>query len=53
MVTDDEVLELVELEMRETLESYSYDSESPIVIGSALCALEVSHKMLAAGVLIL
>lgn len=43
MVTEQEVLELVELEMRETVESYSYDPETPIVIGSALCALEVSH----------
>lgn len=35
------MLELVEMEMRETLTSYGFDGdETPIVLGSALCALE-------------
>ena len=33
-------VELVEFEMRELLEQYGFDPESPIVSGSALCALE-------------
>ncbi len=42
MVNDDEMLELVELEMREVLGTYGYDADNtPIVTGSALCALEV------------
>ncbi len=42
MINDPEVLELVEMEMREVLEHFKYDSENtPIIIGSALCALEV------------
>ena len=42
MVTDPEVLELVEMEMREVLDHFKYDSENtPIIVGSALCALEV------------
>ena len=40
-VEDPEMLELVELEMRELLTSYGFDGEeTPIVFGSALCALE-------------
>ncbi|KAL9598829.1 MAG: hypothetical protein Q9219_004248 [cf. Caloplaca sp. 3 TL-2023] len=40
-VEDKEMLELVEMEMRETLTSYGFDGdETPIVLGSALCALE-------------
>ena len=42
MIDDPEMLELVELEMREVLGDYGYDTDNtPIIIGSALCALEV------------
>ncbi len=42
MVNDPEMMELVEVEMRETLEYYKYDAENtPIIVGSALAALEV------------
>ncbi|KAL3318281.1 hypothetical protein Ciccas_003062 [Cichlidogyrus casuarinus] len=38
---DEEMLELVELEIRDTLKQYGFDGDnSPIVCGSALCALE-------------
>jgi elongation factor Tu len=41
MVDDDELLELVELEVRELLSSYEFDGDNiPIVAGSALLALE-------------
>lgn len=41
MVDDPELLELVELEVRELLSSYGYPGdEIPIIKGSALCALE-------------
>lgn len=41
MVDDDELLELVELEVRELLSSYEFDGDNiPIVAGSALQALE-------------
>ena len=40
-VDDPEMLELVEMEMRELLSTYGYDGEgTPIVMGSALAALE-------------
>uniref|UniRef100_A0A2P2I6Q7 protein-synthesizing GTPase n=1 Tax=Hirondellea gigas TaxID=1518452 RepID=A0A2P2I6Q7_9CRUS len=40
-IVDPEVLELVELEMRELLDKYGYDSENtPFVFGSALLALK-------------
>lgn len=40
-VEDPEMLELVELEMRELLSSYGFEGEeTPIIFGSALCALE-------------
>ncbi|CAI7647800.1 unnamed protein product [Penicillium pancosmium] len=40
-VEDPEMLELVELEMRELLSTYGFEGEeTPIVFGSALCALE-------------
>ncbi|XP_061079375.1 elongation factor Tu, mitochondrial isoform X3 [Conger conger] len=40
-VDDPEMLELVELEMREVLTEFGYDGENtPIITGSALCALE-------------
>ncbi|KER28739.1 hypothetical protein T265_04525 [Opisthorchis viverrini] len=38
---DPEMLELVELEVRDTLKQYGFDGDNtPIVTGSALCALE-------------
>jgi elongation factor Tu len=37
---DEELLELVELELQELLESYEFDPETPIVRGSALAATE-------------
>ncbi len=41
MVDDDEILELVEMEVRELLESYEFPGEEiPIIKGSALKALE-------------
>ncbi|EDO39883.1 predicted protein [Nematostella vectensis] len=41
MIDDPELLELVELELRELLSEYGYDGDNtPIIIGSALCALE-------------
>ena len=47
MVNDEEMMELVELEMREILDQYKYDGENtPIVVGSALCALEVCINLL-------
>lgn len=43
-VDDKEMLELVELEIRELLTEFGYDGENiPVVIGSALCALEVGE----------
>lgn len=40
-VEDPEMLELVELEMRELLTQYGFEGEeTPIVFGSALCAME-------------
>jgi elongation factor Tu len=40
-VEDPEMLELVEMEMRELLSSYGFEGEeTPIIFGSALCALE-------------
>lgn len=40
-VEDKEMLELVEMEMRETLSTYGFDGdETPIILGSALCALD-------------
>jgi len=41
MVDDEELIELVEMEVRELLSQYSFDGdEVPIVQGSALCALK-------------
>ncbi|KAK0719779.1 elongation factor Tu GTP binding domain-containing protein [Lasiosphaeris hirsuta] len=38
---DAEMLELVEMEMRELLSTYGFDGdETPVIMGSALCALE-------------
>jgi len=39
-VDDKELLELVELEVRELLEKYEFPGDSPVVVGSALRALE-------------
>ncbi|KAL8846127.1 MAG: hypothetical protein Q9221_008758 [Calogaya cf. arnoldii] len=40
-VEDPEMLELVEMEMRETLTTYGFEGDdTPIVLGSALCALQ-------------
>ncbi|KAG8630954.1 hypothetical protein KVT40_000094 [Elsinoe batatas] len=40
-IEDKEMLELVEMEMRELLSSYGFEGDdTPIVLGSALCALE-------------
>ena len=38
-VDDEEMLELVEMEVRELLESYDYEADTPIIRGSALGAL--------------
>ncbi|PPJ58707.1 hypothetical protein CBER1_03979 [Cercospora berteroae] len=44
-VDDKEMLELVEMEMRELLSSYGFEGdETPIVMGSALCSLEGRQK---------
>ena len=41
MVDDEELLELVEMEVRELLDTYEFPGDdTPIVIGSALKALE-------------
>ena len=41
MIDDDEMLELVEMEVRELLSKYDFDGDNtPIIIGSALQALE-------------
>jgi elongation factor Tu len=40
-VDDKEMLDLVEMEMRELLATYGFDADkTPIIMGSALCALE-------------
>ncbi|NOK86027.1 MAG: elongation factor Tu [Chloroflexi bacterium AL-W] len=41
---DEELLELVEMELSELLESYEFDPETPIVRGSALAATESSSE---------
>ncbi|WP_428246568.1 elongation factor Tu [Ferrovibrio sp.] len=47
MVDDAELLDLVELEVRELLSKYDFPGDDiPIVRGSALCALEDSNKEL-------
>lgn len=41
-VQDAEMVELVELEIRELLTEFGYKGEeTPVIVGSALCALEV------------
>ncbi len=45
MVDDDELLELVEMEVRELLDKYEFPGDdTPIIIGSALKALEGEEK---------
>jgi elongation factor Tu len=44
MMDDEELLELVELELRELLEGYEFPTDTPIVRGSALQALECPSK---------
>src|SRR6056297_3435711 len=45
LVDDEELLELVELEVRELLSFYEYDGDNtPVILGSALGALEGSEK---------
>ena len=39
--TDKETVELVEMEVRDLLKYYKFPAETPILAGSALCALEV------------
>ncbi|KAI9000133.1 elongation factor Tu [Hyaloraphidium curvatum] len=39
-IDDPEMLELVEMEMRDLLVEYGYSKDTPIVQGSALCALQ-------------
>ena len=43
-VDDEELLDLVEMEIRELLGEYDFDSECPIIRGSALKALEGDEK---------
>ena len=43
-VDDEELLELVEMEVRETLAEYGFDENCPIIKGSALKALEASSN---------
>lgn len=41
MISDPEMLELVDMEMRDLLSTYNFDGENtPIIMGSALAALE-------------
>jgi elongation factor Tu len=45
LVDDEELLELVELEVRELLSFYEYDGDNtPVILGSALGALEGNEK---------
>ena len=44
MVDDEEMLELVEMEMRELLEQYEFEEDTPIIRGSALGALNGVDK---------
>jgi elongation factor Tu len=47
MVDDEELLDLVEMEVRELLSSYEFPGDDiPIIRGSALCALEDTNKEL-------
>jgi elongation factor Tu len=42
LMDDEELLELVEMELQELLESYEFDPECPIIRGSAVQALEAA-----------
>jgi elongation factor Tu len=44
MVDDEEILELVELEVRELLAAQGFDEDAPVVRVSALKALEGDEK---------
>jgi len=44
MMDDPELLELVEMELRELLVSYEFPEETPIIRGSALAVLECTSK---------
>ena len=44
MVEDEEMLELVEMEVREILEQYEFEEDTPIIPGSALGALNGVEK---------
>lgn len=45
-ISDPEMLELVDMEMRELLSTYNFDGENtPIIMGSALAALEGRDKV--------
>ena len=49
MVEDPELLDLVEMEIRELLGEYGFDAECPIIRGSALKALEGDESDMGAG----
>ena len=44
MVDDEELLDLVEMEIRELLAEYGFDEDAPIIRGSALKAIEGDEK---------
>ena len=44
LVDDEEMLELVEMEVRELLEQYRFDEDSPVIAGSALHALDDDNE---------
>ncbi|TCD61755.1 translation elongation factor Tu [Steccherinum ochraceum] len=49
MISDPEMLELVDMEMRDLLSTYNFDGENtPIIMGSALAALEGRDKEIGA-----
>ena len=49
MVEDPELLDLVEMEIRELLGEYGFDADCPIIRGSALKALEGDESEIGAG----
>ncbi|GJE87586.1 elongation factor Tu [Phanerochaete sordida] len=50
MISDPEMLELVDMEMRDLLSTYNFDGENtPIVMGSALAALEGKNPEIGAN----
>lgn len=42
---DKEMIELVEMEMRELLKEHGYDDNTPIIPGSAVAALQVIRRL--------